>query len=76
MQAIGMAMEMDGNIRDLILPSEITLNIGLSTAKAINRMSASQKLGTHIPIMQITLVAWSNALSFHMTETPILKRLK
>ena len=69
-------MEMDGNIRDLILPSEITLNIGISTAKAINRMSASQKLGTHIPIMQITLVAWSNALSFHMTENADIKTVK
>lgn len=63
-------------IRDLILPSEITLNIGISTAKAISRMSASQKLGTHIPIMQITLVAWSNALSFHMTENADIKTVK
>ena len=71
-----MAIEIDGNIRDLILPSEITLNIGISTAKAINKMSASQKLGTHIPIMQITLVAWSNALSFHMTENADIKTVK
>jgi len=40
------------------------------------RMSASQKLGTHIPIMQITLVAWSNALSFHMTENADIKTVK
>ena len=67
-QIIGTAIATDGSIKDFILPSEITLKIGILTANAVNKINANQKLGTHIPIIQIIRIKLSKIPLLLITE--------